>query len=209
MAVIVVLIGWLGKEWLGTRIEMSVTHEYDKKLETYKSELQQTTAAALRRMKTEYQNSMDRKATDKELFQQFLTTLPSTGSIEFIQSFNFSGFSFPYARLQDLQTFRYDWSNAEHEFLDSEMEQKRAKLLELVYKFLDYIATNTWPTEGNTDFSTVPPEWEYDDPDRFNKVVKIIHNLAQQIFELHVDLVRTGRKKFIVSMTACDSEERQ
>ena len=68
------------------------------------------------------------RAADKIIFEKLKNTLPSKGSIEFINQQNMAGWSFERSRLNDLWTFMYEWNNAEHEFLNQRLEEKRKKL---------------------------------------------------------------------------------
>lgn len=197
--VLATILAWLGKKWIGARIENSVRHEYDVKLETHKAKLQQEVTETVRKLETEFQDAVDRQATDKDLFRRFLTTLPSSGSITFLRDNNFAGFSFRRSRLRDLDTFYHEWHDAEHEFLDGELEQIRKRLHELTAEFLSYLAVNTWPLDGDVESSWVPPEWEDVQPERFRETVDRIHDLAGRIVDVHASLVRMGRAKLKVS----------
>lgn len=130
---------------------------------------------------------------DRELFKEFLEVLPSSGSIDFIDQKNMAGFSFDSEKLDDLRDFYYDWDDAEHEFMDDELEAKRERLHELVADYTSLIAGKTFPTDSG--HQTVPPEWEYEQPERFAKVVNELHEKADAVVEAHQDLVRTGREK--------------
>lgn len=130
---------------------------------------------------------------DRELFKEFLEVLPSSGSIDFIDTMNMAGFSFDSERLDDLREFYYNWDNAEHEFMDEELEAKRERLHELIGDYTSLISGNTFPTDGGRQ--TVPPEWEREQPERFAKVVNELHEKAEEVVEAHQDLVRTGREK--------------
>lgn len=197
--VVLVGLGWLFDKWLGTKIEASVRHEYDKKIETHKAELEQKTAATLRTMESQFQDAVDRKAFDKDLFRQFLAVLPSAGSIEFIRVNNFAGFSFDRRRLEQIEDFVHTWDNVEHEFLDPDLESKRKELLAEAGRFLGQIAVNTFPMPKDVNRSSVPEDWETDQPERFTKVVETIHGLAAKTVSIHTDLVRLGRERLKVA----------
>lgn len=199
---VVGLLAWLGDKWLGTKIEASVRHEYDKKIESHKAELEQKTAAALRTMEAQFQDAVDKKAFDKDLFRQFLAVLPSAGSIEFIRGNNFAGFSFDRRQLGQLEEFAYGWDNVEHEFLDPELEAKRKELLAETGRFLHAIAVNTFPMPKDVNRSSVPEDWETEHPERFEKAVAAIHGLATKVVLIHTDLVRLGRERLKVAAGA-------
>lgn len=134
-------------------------------------------------------------ALDRNLFEDFKKTLPSNGSIRFIDEQNMAGFSWPLEEIRDLESFYQKWGDAEHEFIDNELEQVRSDLYGLVGDYLAQIATNTFPA-NNPDRQTVPPEWEVINPSKFFEVVNKLHETASAIVKLHQDLIRMGRRKF-------------
>ena len=127
--------------------------------------------------------------------KRLLTTLPSQGSISFIKDFNMAGFSFPQKALEHLKEFDWYWGNAEHEFLDSELEEKRKELHDLVGEYLGFMALNTFPLDTDVNRSWVPADWEETQHERFWEVVNKLHDMAGRIVELHTDLVRTARDR--------------
>jgi hypothetical protein len=74
--------------------------------------------------------SPNHKEIDGKLFNQFKEVLPSSGSIHFIDEQNMAGFSWPRKKLDDLSRFYHEWNDAEHEFLDNELEKLRMQLHE-------------------------------------------------------------------------------
>lgn len=131
---------------------------------------------------------------DRTLFDEFKIALPSGGSIRFIDDQNMAGFSWPRDNLHDLEKFYHEWGDADHEFIDNELEQIRSKLYDLIGDYLGQIATNTFPA-SHPDRQTVPPEWEEKNPKKFFEVVNKLHETAGSIVKLHQDLVRIGRRK--------------
>ncbi|MDO8425894.1 MAG: hypothetical protein Q7T24_00080, partial [Deltaproteobacteria bacterium] len=93
-AVLFALLSFLAKKWIGSRIEQSVKHEYAKKLEEHKAQLQAQVNRSVEEMKAEFKEAIDQKATDKALFAKFMDTLPSSGSIEFLKTFDMGFGSF-------------------------------------------------------------------------------------------------------------------
>jgi hypothetical protein len=184
---------WIVKTWLGTKIASAIKHEYDKKLESLRASLEQSTAEAVRKMDIQFQDALARKAADRVMFQKFAAALPSSGSVSFVRGHNYAGFSFDRSKHEELEAFASDWDDAEHEFLDPELEALRVGLLTLVRQFLNFVGYNTWPLKTNAHWSHVPPEWEHEQPTRFNEVTDTIHSLAKDIESSHAELVRRAR----------------
>lgn len=132
--------------------------------------------------------------TDKIIFTKLVSTLPWNGSLSFISKNNFAGFSFRTDSLNQLTHFQYLIDNPAFEFLDSDLESSKAGLLSNINKFMNLIGKNTFPTH-NMGFNHVPPEWETDSPDHFDRVVNEIHDAAQNVCSSYQDLIRLGRQK--------------
>jgi hypothetical protein len=132
---------------------------------------------------------------DFELFNAFQKTLPSDGSIKFIDEFNMAGFPFEFCNLDQLTEFAKKWNTPEYKFLDKKLEKIRKNLYEKVCEYLSYLARNTWLSAKNIEYSSVPPEWEIEQPDRFEEVVNKLHDSAGEIVKIHKELISLGIKK--------------
>lgn len=133
--------------------------------------------------------------SDKELYDSILKDLTPNGSIYFLRTNNFAGFSFHLSSLDELEDFYQKYSNdPRFEFFHPEIEQKRKTLMADIGHFEDVICINTFP--GNRDdLQTVPPEWEEKDPRRFREVVNSIHAAAQQVCIDYDDFVKFGKRE--------------
>jgi hypothetical protein len=132
--------------------------------------------------------------TDKQIFALLMKVLPWDGSINFIRSNNFAGFSFDNARLDDLYDFEHQCENPAFVFIDPDLETLRAKLLGLINTFTTTIAVETFPTH-DARRNTVPDEWEVEQPERFHEVVTGLHDTARQIAEAYGALLKTATRK--------------
>ena len=189
----VVLMTFFVKKWVSSRIEESVRHEYAIKLEEHKVQLQEQVSRSVKKIEAEYQEIIDQKKVDKALFAKFMSVLPSSGSIEFINRFNMAGWSFNRDEFKQLDNFHHDWSSPEYQFLDKQIDDKRKRLHELVAQYLAYLAINTFPVRGAVGISSVPEEWEEEQPERFHETVTKLHEFARLVVEAHSDLVKTAR----------------
>lgn len=138
------------------------------------------------------------KKYDNALWNELTTLLRSDGVIGFLGQTNMAGFSFPTLELEPIREFYYKWNTPEREFITPVLEELRKELWSEVDAYYDLIANETFPA-NNPRFSTVPPEWEIDQPDRFWRVVNSLHDRAGKIVELHAKIVRAGREIFLAS----------
>ena len=132
--------------------------------------------------------------TDKNVYRLIVKVLPWDGSIRFLRTNNFAGFSFENSRLNDIYNFVDNCSNPAFEFIDPDLEGLRESLLSNCHKLLHLIAFETFPV-GTGERNSVPPEWEIEQPERFGKVVDSIHAATDAICETYDALVRTATRK--------------
>jgi hypothetical protein len=133
---------------------------------------------------------------DSALFVRILQLLPWEGSMRFISSNNFAGFSFYNRDLDQLSTFEARCSDPAWEFLDPTLESLRADLAIKISRFTSAIAFNTYP--NGVEMNWVPQEWEYDQPEEFERAVTEIHESAREAVEAYLDFVREGRRRLDV-----------
>jgi hypothetical protein len=153
------------------------------------SQIQQGTAQSFQAI-----NTSEHLELDRQTFKKLIEILPWNGSIQFIRHNNFAGSSFVRDRLDSLYKFCWECKNPSFEFMDTDLESMRAKLLETIEQFLDVIDSETFPTD-KPKYNTVPPEWEIEQPDRFKEAVNNLHSLAHKAYDNYGALVKTGRRK--------------
>lgn len=134
---------------------------------------------------------------DRALYDELIALLRSDGVIGFLKRTNMAGFSFDPTKLESLWDFHHSWQHPEREFISPELEKIRAELWKKADEYSGLIALETFSI-GSNGRSGVPEEWEYTQPERFNRVVKGLHGIAGQIVFLHTQLVRVGRQELIV-----------
>lgn len=137
------------------------------------------------------------KEHDLKLYDMLLELLPTSGIINFLDQNNMAGFSFLDAKLDPLRTFYYEWNKPDHEFIHPELESIRKQLWQKADDYLEIIATQTFSLGRSAERRSVPEEWEFEQPERFSRVVKSLHGLASEIVVLHCTLMRTARDYFV------------
>jgi hypothetical protein len=133
--------------------------------------------------------------TDRETLKDFLKILPSESGIHFLREFNFAGWSFDWESLQDIRRFYYSRSGPEHEFIDATLESFRKDLRKAIAGLLKALGQHTYVTQGSR--SSVPEEWEFEQPERFNRAVSEIHDAAEGVCKAYDALVRNARGKLL------------
>lgn len=132
--------------------------------------------------------------TDKIIYQKLLTTLPWEGSLSFISTNNFAGFSFRTDALNDLWRYQYLCDDPAFEFIDSDLDGAKYNILNQINHFSRLIGQYTFPA-NNMGFNHVPPEWETERPEHFFNVVQQIEETAQSVCNSYKEFIRLGTRK--------------
>lgn len=140
-------------------------------------------------------SDVESRRVDSEIFHKVCSLLPWTGSIGFVKSFNFAGFSFDDDRVKEFYLFLKECDNPAFEFIDADLEGLRIKLRDSCTEFVSYLAINTYPLQNRSNRQSVPNEWWYTDPERFEKAVSGIHERAKVVGESYDAIVRLGVRK--------------
>lgn len=131
-------------------------------------------------------------AEDTKTLDELISLMASTGTIDWLRDNNFAGFSFDWNHLRGLDTWTQK-KGPEHQFIDAELEALRKAFHATATKFLVVLATETF-SRGN-GCSGIPQEWEYQQPERFDRAVKEIHEGADRVCKGYDALVVAVRRK--------------
>jgi hypothetical protein len=132
---------------------------------------------------------------DSAVFLWLKQVLPWNGSVRFARVNNFAGFSFALAKLDDFYKFLNQCEDPSREFLDADLEGLRGQLIADIIAFVEVIGTNTFPVERRTDRNSVPAEWEYEQPERFDRVVGELQSRGNKIADCYSTIVRECRRR--------------
>ncbi len=140
------------------------------------------------------QKSNDNKSEqDKFLFSKFLNDLPSNnGSIFFLSQHDFHN-DFELSKLNQIRNFTRSWSNAEHEFLNKNLEKIR---LELILKIDEFIYCSSMNTFAQGDgWQTSIPNYKEDGgiPESRQKSIAEMNDLSSSIVKKHQNLIRLSK----------------
>lgn len=131
---------------------------------------------------------------DSEVYTRIRQSIPYD-TIIFLKEQNFNGFAFPMKKLEPIFLYSDIGGDVDNEFIDIELESLRAELFSIARKISEIISTNTWPIKTRPAWSSVPPEWEVEQEERFWKVTGTIHSLNASFAESFDQLVRVARRK--------------
>ena len=192
LAALFIFIKFFADKWLGPKIELRVKHEYDKRLEDHKANMEVQVKNAIMYMEASYRDSVDKKAADKALFRTFVDDLKYDGKLDFLKHH-----VAPHPIRTELfglfRDFLVRWADAEHSFLDDEIEAKRKATLEHIREYMSYLAFNTWYFDG--DYNSVPAEWKYEQQARYIETIRTIDQLADRAAKSYEEMIRVGKAK--------------
>lgn len=129
---------------------------------------------------------------DRAVFISIKVSLPYDGVMRFLDTHDF-GAPFSLKRLDELDAFVEISHDPSNEFIDSDLEGMRVKLVSDINEFRHYLSTHTWPT--NSGFQSVPPEWEDTQPKRFLEVLDKLNTLSAVVVASYATLVREARRR--------------
>lgn len=79
-------------------------------------------------------------------------------------------------------------------FMDKEMENLKSQLFKVIFNFTDLYAGGTFPKRDG--LQEIPPEWRYNQEERYNRVRDELNRLGREIWKLFYDLFILGRQKY-------------
>lgn len=136
---------------------------------------------------------LEEKKLDIELFIKIRKIIPSDGSMKFIRKNNFNGFPFDWKEIHQIHNFRREMEKPESTFFNEELEDLKIKLNEILFDFNTLLSRNTFVLQRRPHMSSVPSEWETEQPERFSKVTKEISNKQDDAWVTFCDLITKGR----------------
>jgi hypothetical protein len=94
----------------------------------------------------------------------------------------------------------WDRRGADHEFIDTELESLRAKLVSDAEAFVQLVGYRTFPTRTGVGLNDVPYSEGEDDEDntryhRYVGILKELHDAAEAVCLSYDNLIRVGRRK--------------
>lgn len=136
------------------------------------------------------------KEYDKKLYDELINLLPTSGIIWFLDQNNM-GEVFVDATFDPLRTFNNEWNCVEREFINTNLENIRKDLWKKIDEYLRIVHCETWHVGNSMKLKSIPSEWQFENPQRFRRVVDSLHTLAGEIVDLHHNLIRTARDYFV------------
>lgn len=132
---------------------------------------------------------------DIELFARLRELLPSTGVIAFLREHDFLG-AFDRDDIRPLNEFIREWDNAEHRYIDPELEVLRHALYQSVHRLCNLIAKYTSPTRmGRQSVRSDHHEYDPDREQRYHREAQEINECADQVVRSHQELFTRAREK--------------
>ncbi|MEZ8146967.1 hypothetical protein [Enterovibrio norvegicus] len=127
---------------------------------------------------------------DTVLFDEFIRLLPSNSETVYFLKEHDLGDSFHYDKLKGIDEFISDWNDAEHEFINKDLEELRITLLKKMKVFRAKLSS-TIQSKGDGWFSIGLNDLEFR-PEIF-ALRDELNGMATGVFETHQQLIRTGR----------------
>ena len=145
-----------------------------------------------------HREAENKEIADKNLFNQFLDEFPSnSASLRLLKEHDF-GNSFYGNKTEQTESFVNNWNNAEKQFLDSELEEKRQELWQHCNSFLLKLAESSGPIGVGPMFTVIPDTHlgkEFDMPAFVTERISNLNDKATACYKLHQELVTLCKQK--------------
>ena len=129
---------------------------------------------------------------DRQLFNKIHEEmLRQDGTIYWLRSQHF-GSAFLDKYMHPLIAFEHESFKSNFEFLNPKLESLKNKLVNNIKEFNESLTSNTFGHGKNGQ--SVPPEWRYEQKERYEKAVEELNKLADDICNNYDNFIRTGRK---------------
>jgi hypothetical protein len=153
-------------------------------------------AISLRLSSLELLRQRERRTMDIRLFESLTELLPSNGpALTLAKEHDFAN-SFRIASMEPITEFVHTWDNAEHEFLDAEIEIKKKALLGLASDFTLKVAEYTAP--GRNGMQTAIPSdinVDFGFPEHVQKEIRHLNQAASGFHAAHQSFIRFARER--------------
>jgi HNH endonuclease len=134
---------------------------------------------------------------DRQIYVDIVKLLPYPTVMNLIETHDFGG-SFQSRIFGLLDEFLRRSEDPNMEFLDSDLEGTRVTLVNNIHEFVHYLAHHTWRTDK--EWQSVPPEWQHEQPKRYDQVVDRINELSLKASASYRMLVREARQRLGVQL---------
>jgi hypothetical protein len=138
--------------------------------------------------------NQERMKSDIDLYKKIKSYLDSDGNMMEIRDIHF-GSSFRDNLTEDLHKFIWECKKPEFEFHNDELESAKKELVYNLVSLLDSIGQYTFTNDTNTDFRSVPKDWSYKLPDKYEKVIKTLNSRADSTIDAYDLFIRKCRKE--------------
>lgn len=178
-------------KWLGTSIEQSIKHEYDRTLEEFKTSLALEQNELISKRVREFN-------ADSKLMTEFLHDCPPDGYIQSIK--NAAGRIFHVDLTDYIDRMVYTWQLVDHEFRNEEIDSARIKMVNHAKEFASELSRCTHQLPDNPDKYEIPAEWKIQDYENYQKILNMIYAYRELFVQAYDDFVRIARSKLTITI---------
>ncbi len=134
---------------------------------------------------------------DKATFLRLREDLPYDTLIRNLKD-RYVGAPFFNSKIQLLHRFLPESDDPSYEFLDSDLEGLRARLVSAIDSYTENVAQWTFPSDG--DVNVLPPEMKHTDTETYYERARVLSKQEIEIVCAYEDIVRAGRRKLAVDI---------
>lgn len=129
---------------------------------------------------------------DKDLYNLIKTSYLSQDAVLLLKNNTFSGRSFQYSELHSILRISEEQLKSDFEFVNPRLEKLKCNLIHEVDNFYSITSKYIFGT-GNVEFLSIPSEWEFDQPERFDKAQNEIKQQEEVLSSKYDQFIRSCR----------------
>ncbi len=130
---------------------------------------------------------------DIRILNWITSTLQPFGAIRFLRTYEFSKRTFQDNVLTPIFHFPAEVATAPLiKFHNPDLEKAWYDLQDSIDSFKDSFAHNTFPVRGALSLQEIPPEWEYEQPERYGQALKELNLGSLKVVESYDRVISLG-----------------
>lgn len=135
-----------------------------------------------------------RPSFDSQLLEELIALLPSTGAIAFLRDHDFLG-AFRPSNVHPIMDFVRNWDNAQHRFVDSELEGLRAEFYRNAADFCSTMAMNSSPNAKGLQAVRADYAYSPESEQQYRREATELNDKADAVVQSHEALLKRAREK--------------
>lgn len=130
---------------------------------------------------------------DTQLFERIRKELLTQEALMEPRNNGFSGNPFENTQIHFIAIFLEESQKSDFTFFNPKLEKKKERIVVALKKLKTKLGSYIFGA-GNGGWLSIPREWEYDDPERYDKAIKEISDCENALVDSYDDFIKTAKR---------------